>query len=327
MTHLWWLSDRTPEIDPYSPDQSKLDANRARCSRSQTSSCRATASRSGRAVALRRGDVQPDVVDLGRQPGGDLVDEGVLRGQPGEVCAEDHGPQERLERLARREAGRLRLEPRLAVLPARLGQPAARVVRLAKNTSPVQPSPIVASTARTEAVLPTPPYCATSRRRAGSRQRDDGTGRVVADPVEGRGREDRVDGFIDRERAPQVRLELDPIAEPGEPSAGLVEHRRGPSSATTRPRGSRASRSSVTRPLPQPASRTRSSPSSRSRRRSTTTAPAGLGIGHGVVRGAIPVPRLRAHRPSIVPAAIEEAAPGGHGLVVQGEIRRSARSA
>ena len=30
MTHLWWLSDRTPEIDPYSPDQSKLDFHRAR---------------------------------------------------------------------------------------------------------------------------------------------------------------------------------------------------------------------------------------------------------------------------------------------------------
>lgn len=30
MTHLWWLSDRTPEIDPYSPDQAKLDANRIR---------------------------------------------------------------------------------------------------------------------------------------------------------------------------------------------------------------------------------------------------------------------------------------------------------
>ena len=30
MTHLWWLSDRTPEIDPYSPDQAKLDFHRAR---------------------------------------------------------------------------------------------------------------------------------------------------------------------------------------------------------------------------------------------------------------------------------------------------------
>ena len=30
MTHLWWFSDRTPEIDPYSPDQAELERNRAR---------------------------------------------------------------------------------------------------------------------------------------------------------------------------------------------------------------------------------------------------------------------------------------------------------
>lgn len=30
MTHLWWRSDRTPEIDPYSPDQASLEAQRAR---------------------------------------------------------------------------------------------------------------------------------------------------------------------------------------------------------------------------------------------------------------------------------------------------------
>ena len=30
LTHLWWLSDRTPEIDPYSPDQASLDAQRLR---------------------------------------------------------------------------------------------------------------------------------------------------------------------------------------------------------------------------------------------------------------------------------------------------------
>jgi glyoxylase-like metal-dependent hydrolase (beta-lactamase superfamily II) len=29
-THLWWRSDRTPEIDPYSLDQAELDRNRRR---------------------------------------------------------------------------------------------------------------------------------------------------------------------------------------------------------------------------------------------------------------------------------------------------------
>ena len=30
MTHAWWRGDRTPEIDPYSPDQAVLDASRKR---------------------------------------------------------------------------------------------------------------------------------------------------------------------------------------------------------------------------------------------------------------------------------------------------------
>ena len=30
MTHAWWRGDRTPEIDPYSPDQAVLEASRAR---------------------------------------------------------------------------------------------------------------------------------------------------------------------------------------------------------------------------------------------------------------------------------------------------------
>jgi glyoxylase-like metal-dependent hydrolase (beta-lactamase superfamily II) len=30
MTHLWWFSDRTPVIDPVSPDQAELERNRAR---------------------------------------------------------------------------------------------------------------------------------------------------------------------------------------------------------------------------------------------------------------------------------------------------------
>ena len=54
MTHLWWLSDRTPEIDPYSPDQSKLDANRARVLQVADGSCPATASRSASSGSARR---------------------------------------------------------------------------------------------------------------------------------------------------------------------------------------------------------------------------------------------------------------------------------
>ncbi|HTC86514.1 MAG TPA: MBL fold metallo-hydrolase [Candidatus Acidoferrum sp.] len=30
MTHAWWRGDRTPEIDPFSPDQAVLDTSRAR---------------------------------------------------------------------------------------------------------------------------------------------------------------------------------------------------------------------------------------------------------------------------------------------------------
>jgi glyoxylase-like metal-dependent hydrolase (beta-lactamase superfamily II) len=30
LTHLWWRQDRTPEIDPYAPDQAALDVQRAR---------------------------------------------------------------------------------------------------------------------------------------------------------------------------------------------------------------------------------------------------------------------------------------------------------
>jgi glyoxylase-like metal-dependent hydrolase (beta-lactamase superfamily II) len=30
LTHLWWRQDRTPEIDPYAPDQTLLETQRAR---------------------------------------------------------------------------------------------------------------------------------------------------------------------------------------------------------------------------------------------------------------------------------------------------------
>ena len=30
LTHLWWRTDRTPEIDPYAPDQAVLETQRRR---------------------------------------------------------------------------------------------------------------------------------------------------------------------------------------------------------------------------------------------------------------------------------------------------------
>ena len=30
MTHLWWEPDRTPELDPFAPDQAVLDTQRER---------------------------------------------------------------------------------------------------------------------------------------------------------------------------------------------------------------------------------------------------------------------------------------------------------
>ena len=92
-------------------------------------------------------------------------------------------------------------------------------------------------------------------------------GVVVGDPVERRGREDRVDRMPPGSangRPRSATTYVDPVAEPA-PAAGAP---RRPSPATRRGRrpgrrGSRSARSSVTRPLPQPASRTVSSPSQR----------------------------------------------------------------
>ena len=50
---------------------------------------------------------------------------------------------------------------------------------------------------------------------------------VVGDPVERRGRHDRVDGLVDRERQHQVRgHEPDPVAERRQPAPRGLEHRR-----------------------------------------------------------------------------------------------------
>ena len=101
---------------------------------------------------------------------------------------------------------------------------------VSKWAGPSQPSPIVARTRLTEAMLPAPPHCATSRppgRQDGGEVREQRV--VVGDPVEGRGRQDRVDRPVDRQRAAEVGDDvLDPVAERREPVARGLDHRRRP---------------------------------------------------------------------------------------------------
>ena len=68
-------------------------------------------------------------------PLGDLVDERValVGRQPVDVLAEDHRPQERLERLAGLEPGRLRLEPGADVDEAAGDQPRRRRLRASRS--------------------------------------------------------------------------------------------------------------------------------------------------------------------------------------------------
>ena len=79
-------------------------------------------------------------------------------------------------------------------------------------------------------MLPTPPHCATSRppgRRTAARFAEQRV--VVGDPVERRGRQDRVDRPVDRQRRAEVGDDvLDPVAEAGEPLARGLDHRRRP---------------------------------------------------------------------------------------------------
>ena len=77
-------------------------------------------------------------------------------------------------------------------------------------------------------MLPKPPHWATSR-AAGSHDRGEVREQriVIGHPVERRGREDRVDLTVDRERRAEVRDDvLDPVAEAGEAPARRLDHRR-----------------------------------------------------------------------------------------------------
>ena len=77
-------------------------------------------------------------------------------------------------------------------------------------------------------MLPCPPHCATSRppgRRTEARCRNSAS--WSGDPVEGRRGQDRVDARVaQRQRRGQVRDHVaHPVAEPGEPLAGRLDHR------------------------------------------------------------------------------------------------------
>ncbi len=146
----------------------------------------------------------------------------------------------------------------------------------------------------TEAMLPTPPHCATSQppgRRTAARFANSaswsGTQWNVA--------VDRIASTVPSigsgcPRSATTYSIRSPNGASRSRAASIIDGE--PSSATTRPRGRRFASSSVTRPLPQPASRTRSSPSSGSRSR-TARPPAGLRVGDPVVGPGVPVARHR----------------------------------
>ena len=128
---------------------------------------------------------------------------------------------------------------------------------------------------------------------------------VVGDPVEGGGREDRVDGLVQLQLEQVGDEHLDARAEP---LPRLLDHRGravdGDDVAARQPLHSAA----VTRPVPQPASSTRSSPSQleavehlaphRLQRR-----------GDALVGGGVPIPRPFAHSPSTSLSASSAASP------------------
>ena len=138
MTHLWWHADRTPEHRSVRLGPGGRGAGpRARPGRGRH---RHPGPRSAvprprliepgpgsavRAPALRH-DVEPHVVDQRlREPARPPVDEAVAlaRREPLEVAAQDHGSQERLERLAGLEARRLVGQPAFDVDEARRIEP------------------------------------------------------------------------------------------------------------------------------------------------------------------------------------------------------------
>ncbi len=122
--------------------------------------------------------------------------------QPLEVGAQDDRPQVGLERLAGLEAGRFVRQPALDVDEAGRVQARGRVERRLEVDGP---EPAVADRRRAPAgslaMLPTPPHWATSQppgRRTAARLREQRV--VVRDPVERRGRQDRVHRLVERER-------------------------------------------------------------------------------------------------------------------------------
>ena len=141
-------------------------------------------------------------------------------------------------------------------------------------------------------MLPAPPHWATSRPPGPEDRGEVAEQRVVVgDPVERRGREDRVDR---RPAEGQRRAEVgDDVRRPGRRTG--ARRARGPRrpspasrrAAMTRPRGRRSRSSSVTRPVPQPASRTVSSPAQR-QPVEDDRAPAGHRVGDAVVGGGRP---------------------------------------
>ena len=120
-------------------------------------------------------------------------------------------------------------------------------------------------------MLPAPPHCATSRPPGRSDAGEVAEQRVVVgDPVERRGREDRVDrrrrpAAAARPRSATANATRSPNRASRSRAASTIDGDA--SSATTCPSGRRSASCSVTRPEPQPASSTVSSPRSGSRSR------------------------------------------------------------
>ena len=207
-------------------------------SRSPTSSSRATARRSGSSgepPRLSRGrDVQPDVVD--HRPSASRAatssTNGVALGRPAAGRDAHRGSRSagtsRTARPARTASAPAWSQAWMSTNPAAASRAASRRA-VAKNASPVQPSPIVARTRRIDAMFAAAAVLGDEL-AAGADDRGEVAEErvVVVDPVERRGREDRVDrARRSARRLAEVRLnERDPVAEPLEAAAGLVEHRR-----------------------------------------------------------------------------------------------------
>ncbi len=226
----------------------------------------------------RRGarDVEPDVVDPGTgEAAGDLRDEPfpLVVGHPLDVVAQADRGEVRLDVIGI-EFGRLVVEPRLDVGEPRPLQPRPRRVRggevlaaleaLAQLTQRrLDRRDVARATAlRRRAARPVagpPRGSRTARRDRGSNGTWPSTGsrRPVGPPG------------IGPERSATTYPTRSPNGERRVRACCTIALE--PSTATTRPRGSRSTSRSVTRPVPQPASITRSSPWSSSR--PTTASP------------------------------------------------------